>query len=238
MTRHRVGLLTLAALTLATSLALAEEPPDAGDGPRTWLAQRGTSAALTTPAAAPSGSSVRVGAGVLLVAVAALAAWLFNKKRPRGSTSPSGPRVEVLSSARIGPKAQAVVARVGSRVVLLGVTDGSVQRLAWLSRKDFGAPEPRAAAAPEPGAAAAPAPAPEPGAPVTRSPGFGEVLRDALGLSAPRLNDPALVLAASTRDVYTPARTEARAPRAEPADSVDVESQARGLVARLKELGP
>jgi len=42
-------------------------------------------------------------------------------------------RLEVLDTARVGPKAHVVVISVGGRQLLLGVTEQSVQRLGWMS---------------------------------------------------------------------------------------------------------
>ena len=73
-------------------------------------------------------------AGLLLVLGALGGATLYFKRR--GKTGIKEPlaqsRLRVLSSTRIGPKAHAVVITVAGRQMLLGVTDSSVKRLAFI----------------------------------------------------------------------------------------------------------
>ena len=44
----------------------------------------------------------------------------------------AGNRLRVMSSVRVGPKGYLVLAGVGERAILLGVTDDSVRRIAWM----------------------------------------------------------------------------------------------------------
>jgi flagellar biogenesis protein FliO len=102
---------------------------------RPWL-RAATKPAQTITTAAPAPSPWRT-FGVLIVLGVLGGAVLVAKQRRRLAAPvlpDSATRVRVLSSARIGPKANAVVAEVGGRVLLLGVTDTSVARLAWLDR--------------------------------------------------------------------------------------------------------
>jgi hypothetical protein len=115
------------------------------------------------------------------------------------------------------------VARIGGKLVLLGVTDSSVRRLAWLDLRrmeaDQGAPAVQA---------------PVVAKPAGKTPGFREMVRDALGLdSKSNVAPPAWIGAGEIRDVYEPS---ARPPAARTA-KLQVESQAKGLLARLEEMG-
>ncbi len=197
--------------------AQAADAPDASDAPRAWLSQRGQ-APLGNDRAGDSPSGARALLGLVAMAALAGGVMFWRKKRDRAAkTAQAGLMLEVLASTRLGPKAQAVVARVGKKVVLLGVTEHSVQKLAWLDgRKLTTAP---AVALPEPAAPAEARP---------QTPGFAQVIRDVLGRTPPaRPADAAVVLAEETRDVYVPS-AERRPAR--------IETQAAGLVARLREL--
>lgn len=210
----------IAALTVAVlpspAFAQAADAPDASDAPRAWLSQRGQ-APLGNDRAGRSPSGARALLGLVAMAALAGGVMFWRKKRDRAvKTEQAGLMLEVLASTRLGPKAQAVVARVGKKVVLLGVTEHSVQKLAWLDGRKLTAP---AAALPEPAAPVEPRP---------QAPGFAQVIRDVLGRTPPaRPADAAVVLAEETRDVYVPS-AERRPAR--------IETQAAGLVARLREL--
>jgi flagellar biogenesis protein FliO len=130
--------------TLAPDASVAAAPPA-----RPWLrAAPKPAQALTTAAQSPSPWRAFAVLGVLGALGGAV--LVAKKRRAAAPVLPeSATRVRVLSSARIGPKANAVVAEVGGRVLLLGVTDSGVSRLAWLDR----APAREAAPAPAPGAA-------------------------------------------------------------------------------------
>lgn len=210
----------IAALAVAVlpspAFAQAADAPDASDAPRAWLSQRGQ-APLGNDRAGGSPSGARALLGLVAMAALAGGVMFWRKKRDRAvKTEQAGLMLEVLASTRLGPKAQAVVARVGKKVVLLGVTEHSVQKLAWLDGRKLTAP---AAALPEPAAPVEPRP---------QAPGFAQVIRDVLGRTPPaRPADAAVVLAEETRDVYVPS-AERRPAR--------IETQAAGLVARLREL--
>jgi flagellar biogenesis protein FliO len=72
---------------------------------------------------------------VLLVGGLGFAAWRVKRRRSIGAVRPRDPlQIQVLGSARVGPKAQATVIEVSGRVLMLGVTEQSVRRIAWLDK--------------------------------------------------------------------------------------------------------
>lgn len=205
-------------LLVAPAAFAQEEAPDAGatsgaEAPRSWLSPRKGFGALTTTDG-KSASSRGWGLGLFLFACVGGVTWLMLKKKKvrLGSSS----ELQVLTSTRIGPKSQLVIAEVDGRRILLGVTDGSIHRLAWLKRKKKAEAEL----------------ALEESAPVVRPAGFAAVLNDAFA-SFRKKERPsaAMTLAAETEDTVQ-IRT-----RPEP-ELVRVEAQAAGLISRLKELQP
>jgi len=245
VTHRYVAALTFLLALAAAAPVRADEPPDAGEAPRSWLAQRGNAALVTAPPQSAGATGMRIGAGVVLLALAALASLRALRKQRKARGSVAVASVAVVGSTRVGPKAHAVVVRVGNRLALLGVTDQSVARLGWLPSGALGdAPEIKRveSEAVEPELVRARARGPKRSEPTSapapvrtpRAPGFGELLRDALGIGKPASPEPALVLAEATRDVFTSSEPERR----RPSDSIDVETQARGLVSRLRELDP
>lgn len=128
-------------------------PPSTGsDAPRSWLSQSGREGPKLAPAAG-GGSGLTFGALSLLIALGAGAVVLHMKRKKQLPIPSSDARVNVLSSSRIGPKAFAVTAHVGGRVMLLGVTDHTVTHLGWLDapENEAEAVEDEAAEADEPG---------------------------------------------------------------------------------------
>ena len=117
----------------------ATQAPDAsvaGTGAsRPWLRATKPAAAVLAAPAQDHASPWRAFAVLLVLGSLCGGALVLRNKRMTKAVLPeSATRVRVISSARIGPKANAVVAEVGGRVILLGVTDTSVARLAWLDR--------------------------------------------------------------------------------------------------------
>lgn len=99
---------------------------------RTWLL-RGNGEAREPAETRSSASGFSLGALVIVLGLGAAAVVLhFKRKRKLIPIPASEARLTVLSSSRIGPKAFAVSAHVGGRVLLLGVTDHNVTHLAWL----------------------------------------------------------------------------------------------------------
>jgi flagellar biogenesis protein FliO len=190
--------------------------------PRGWL--RDTARPVqATVVAAPDHSPWRAAGVLVVLSGLGLAALAARRRRVAAPVLPeSATRVRVLSSARVGPKASAVVAEVGGRVMLLGVTDSHVARLAWLDAEREPAPR-RARSRPVSSLELADEPsrdpvetadADEPAPARSMASRFGEVLDRALGVrpAAPhqdfRANPGvAALLAAGVADVVeTPSR--------------------------------
>jgi flagellar biogenesis protein FliO len=78
--------------------------------------------------------------GIMLAVVGGLAGFALYAKRRREAKvpgqKPKAP-VKVINSTRLGPKAMAVVTEVNGRRLLLGVTDHSVNALAWLDQAEL-----------------------------------------------------------------------------------------------------
>jgi flagellar biogenesis protein FliO len=205
-------------LFVAPAAFAQEEAPDAGatpgaEAPRSWLSPRkGFSTLTSTDGKSPS--SRGWGLGLFLFACAGGTLLLVLKKK---KLSPKvGGELQVLTSTRLGPKSQLVIAQVDGRRILLGVTDGSIQRLAWLKRKPQNAEVTITEKEPE----------------AVRPAGFAAVLNDAFA-SFRKKEQPAaaITLAAETED-----KVQLRSRREPEPQLVRVEAQAAGLLSRLKEL--
>lgn len=223
------------ALTIGVSAMTLTSQADAAPSaaPKAWLRQE------THGKSQPPPSVAGVLGKSLLVVVIIGAAGVFwvrrNRKQGTSALPLRGTHVRVLSNTVIGPKARVVVAEVRGRTILLGVTEQSVRRLAWID--DDSTDETRSSssedAAPDehrdrPKQARSSVPGPKDT--VARSARFSEVLRDAVGIKAKRSTEPALVLAQATRDQVTLSRQH----HSSEDDYVDIEGQAAGLVSRLQ----
>jgi len=207
-------------------------------------------------ASAPSTSPLRI--ALMGGLVAGLGVWALLKRRKHQSVArATHSDLEIVSSARVGNKAQVVVVNVGGRKVLLGVTETEVSRLAWLDaelegdgavNEPFEEHEPgHFAARPQKSARAESAPSvskpvrsPEVAAPPRR---FRDALLGALGQnykpaaaeasSTLVSGDAAVAIAEATQDVVMRSSRVA-VPAEAPVSMVDVEGQAKGLVLRLQ----
>ena len=98
----------------------------------------GTSAALFAAPVAhqampgQAGSLVRVTVALILVLAAVFAAAWFSR-RMHGVGSSRSPALEVIAQLPLGPRERAVLVRVGTQQVLLGVASGNVRALHVLS---------------------------------------------------------------------------------------------------------
>jgi flagellar biosynthetic protein FliO len=175
--------------------------------------------------------------GLVLVIGALGAATLYFKRRGKaeGQQPAAQQRLRVLSSTRIGPKAHAVVITVAGRQMLLGVTDSSVKRLAFIDELEDEAEEneraplrrPAAATPSRAAAIAVRTVSPEP----AKAGSFADLLKTAFGKRTPVAEtDAASILAAETLDTVG-----GRPAPANPSNvrMLDVEGQAQGLIRRL-----
>jgi flagellar biogenesis protein FliO len=224
----------------AAPLATAPQAP-------AWLAKRPAPKAIATgKSAIPSGGRML---GLILVMGSLGGAALYLKRRGRGETKHVAlpQRLSVLSSTRIGPKAHAVVISVAGRQMLLGVTDSSVKRLAFIDEIEEDQTErgrerePARRVASQVatrGAAIAVHNVTPSAAPAQAKAGsFADVLKTAFGrrpAPAPEM-DAASILAAETQDNVggKPVSGNAASVR-----MLDVEGQAQGLIRRLSGPGP
>ena len=201
-----------------------------------WLAARPT----PKPVASGRSSIPSLGRviGLLLVVGSLGGAALYLKRRgARDTKRVAVPRgLSVVSSTRIGPKAHAVVISVAGRMMLLGVTDASVKRLAFIDdvdtererereREREPARRPTQQASNRSAALAVRAAAP---AEPAQSRSFADLLKTAFTKREPaQYEDAASILAAETQDVVggKPVVSNVR--------MLDVEGQAQGLIRRL-----
>ena len=231
----------------------ANEAPDASLKSPSWLAPNsGPKVAKPVAAGASVGLGRSLGVLLLTALLGGTALYLRSKKikLPKQKLS----QLRVISSTKLGGRAQLVLAEVDGRKLLLGVTDGSVRKLDWLDAEAheeedelMPAVRPRLVAAGVELAPRAPRVAAEPAlAPAKRS-SFRDFLATAVGNLGhrPEEDSAALTLAAETQDTFTrssprpaePRRTEAQAPAARRVagnpQMIDLEGQAKGLLARL-----
>jgi flagellar biogenesis protein FliO len=115
-----------------------ELAPELAPAERSWLGRGPMTGAPGASQSAPAsqGSGFTLGALLIVLGLGAAAIILRYRRRRLGSIPTVQSRLTVLSSSRIGPKAFAVSAQVGGRVLLLGVTDHSVSHLGWLDSVD------------------------------------------------------------------------------------------------------
>jgi flagellar biogenesis protein FliO len=126
MARAVYGLVAAGVIVLTAGTALADDPP------RPWLAQPPNAA--PAPAAAPQASSLPWRSSLMIgvsAALGAAAVWVRSRKGGLAKLT-SSRELRVISSVRVGPKGHLVLAGIGDRALLLGVTDASVRRIAWL----------------------------------------------------------------------------------------------------------
>jgi len=151
----RAGILAAFAITLTGGSAWADDP--AASDPAPVLAPTPTPAPapaqVTAPTAAPSSSALPWLAQpspvatfnaadsrphssrmlwLVLPALALGGGALYMRFAKRRGPLAVSRRLEVLDTARVGPKAHVVMVSVGGRQLLLGVTEQSVQRLGWM----------------------------------------------------------------------------------------------------------
>src|SRR5262245_37519697 len=121
-----------------TELHAGEDAPDASVSEYPWLDERRSSASADDKlgGAASAGSGFTLGALIILLGLGGAAVALHFRRQKLAPIPKHESRLDVLSQSRIGPKAYAVTAHVGGRVMLLGVTDHNVTLLTWLDAHD------------------------------------------------------------------------------------------------------
>jgi flagellar biogenesis protein FliO len=113
------------------------DEPDASVTDKSWLLDGAETSASgessqSSPALATPNLGMTAAAIALLLLLGGAALWLRRRKVGLGQLPDAEAKLKVLASSRVGPKAYAVTASVGGRVMLLGVTDHNVSHLAWL----------------------------------------------------------------------------------------------------------
>ncbi len=238
-------------LTLCAAGAQAEEAPDASLKSPAWLAPK--SSARPSKAVA-SGPSVGLGRslGVLLVASVLGGSALYLRSRKHKTPQARLAQLRVVGSTKLGGRAQLVLAEVNGRKILLGVTDNSVRKLGWMDAEqaeEEELPAGRASALGGRGCGSRRSFAAHAGR--TRAGSGQALLSGSTGVrrgeprSPPDDDSAALILAAETQDTFTrgaprtgePRRPEAARKNGNP-QMIDLEGQAKGLLARLGEPRP
>ena len=232
-------------LGLCAFTAHAEEAPDASVKAPAWLAPRSEK----PRAAAAGGPSVGLGRSLgvlLLTSVLGGCALYLRSKKNKTPKAKLGQQLRVLGATKIGGRARLVLAEVAGRKILLGVTDSSVNKLGWLEPDAEEEELAQAAARPRVSAVGVDLAArvvrpvlDQAPAPAKRT--FRDLLASAVGnIGRPDDDSAAIAIAAETRDTFTRSAPRATEPRrAEPRKAgpqmLDVEGQAKGLLARLGE---
>jgi flagellar biogenesis protein FliO len=160
---------------------------------------------------------------LVLVSVLGGVAYYARRRRQVRPAPTAAEKLRVLGSTRVGPKAFAVVAEVGGKRLLLGVTDQAVNTLAWLESDAADESEQSETRA------SRPAPIRRDADEVAQGPGgFLRVLRSAVGSS-----DVGTVaadeVAKKTRDEVTISR------RGKAVEGEELEGQVRGLARRRRD---
>jgi len=252
--QQTLALLLSACCALCAVSAHADVAPDASLKSPTWLSPRSATPHVTKPVA--TGPSVGLGRslGVLLLASLLGGTALYLRSRRNQAPKARPAQLRVVGSTKLGGKAQLVLAEVDGRRILLGVTDSSVQKLGWIevSAEQQQEEEEELAPAVRPRLVGTGLPVstrgqrlPDPppvAAPAKRS--FRDLLASAVGNLGNRPEDDsaALAIATETVDTFTRSTPRAREPhRTEPGrraanpQMIDLEGQAKGLLARLGE---
>jgi len=233
---------------LVAPVAQAAGAPDSSPKSPAWLAPKSAAKPPQVAASAP-----RIGLGRSLIALLSVSVLggtaLYLRSKKKRAPNALVPQLRVVGATKLGGRAQLVLAEVNGRQILLGVTDASVQKLGWMDpevaedEEEWSPARPRlVASGGELGARASrPEPAPAPAPKRT----FRDLLASAVGNLGSRPDDDsaALTLAAETQDTFTRStpRSAAEKRGAEVLrkngnpQMIDLEGQAKGLLARLGE---
>lgn len=235
-------------LVLCALRARAAEAPDASLKSPAWLAPKATA---KRPKVVAAGPSVSLGRSLCVLLFASVlggsALYLRNRKKHAPALAPA--QLRVVGSTKLGGNAKLVLAEVNGRKILLGVTDRSVQKLGWIAEETE---EEELAPAAQPRSILSgidlatrvqrvPVRATE--TPVVAKRSFRDRLASAVGnLGNHEQESAAQIIAAETEDSFsraTPRKPEigraSGARRAANPEMIDLEGQAKGLLARLGE---
>ena len=249
--RQRICAAALGAcFALCAASARADETPDASLKSPAWLAPKSAAKKpAKSPAAGPSVGLGRSLAVLFFVSVLGGSAMYLRSKKGKAPKARLA-QLRVVGSTKLAGRAQLVLAEVEGRKILLGVTDNSVRKLGWMDAEPAEEDELVPAARPRlvtPGIdLAAPPPArwAATAAPAPAKRSFRDLLTSAVGNLGHRPDDDsaALILAVETQDTFTRSVPRAAEPRRAPAprkngnpQMIDLEGQAKGLLARLGE---
>ena len=240
-----------ACFALCAAGAQAEQAPDPSLKSPAWLAPK-SAAKPSKPAAAGPGVGLGRSLAVLFFVSVLGGSALYLRSRKHQAPRARLARLCVVGSTKLGGRAQLVLAEVDGRKILLGVTDNSVRKLGWLDAEPseeealLPSARPRLVTAGVELGARAPRMPVEP-APVPGKRSFRDLLASAVGNLGHRPDEDsaALTLAAETQDTFTrstprvsePRRAEAARRNGNP-QMIDLEGQAKGLLARLGEPRP
>ncbi len=190
LSRRGAGRLVAVALLALSVSGLTTSARADNDVSRPWLRPSPQAQASSSGSSAGRPSWGFAVGSLVLASLVAGALWARRKRKPGLPAGVDG--IRVVGATRVGAKAQVVMARVGRRVILLGVTDSQVTSLGWLDEEQTQDElEPRdeeeadvlreseesSNRRPTPLRAQAREPAPR------ERPSFRDVLRDALGMS-------------------------------------------------------
>lgn len=143
----RTALLSLVALVSPALLPAADEAPapqaapEAADGG--IIGRRPLETAETAAAASPvSGGDALKMLGALAAVIGTLVGgvWFLRRMAPGVASGSDNRLIEVLSRSAVGPKQSLVLVRVGSRMVLIGVSPESMQKLVDFDSVENGKP--------------------------------------------------------------------------------------------------
>jgi flagellar biogenesis protein FliO len=127
--------LALAAILLTVAPAASADPAPAPS----WLAPALPAPSVGQPDAPRGGWRSLL--AIVAVGVLGGAAYYMKRKRRALAGGGDAPRLSIVEAVRVGPKGQIVLANVQGRLLLLGVTDSAIRRIAWCGRAPERAPK-------------------------------------------------------------------------------------------------
>lgn len=138
--RWLVGMVAPIVMVLTCELesapAFAAGPPTGASpsAPRDWL--RSAKPGSSSPGTSSRWSFGKIGAAAALVGLGTYALLRRRRMARLGAGQAKVGDLRVVAATRLGPKSQVVMVRVGSRLILLGATESSINSLGWLDPPD------------------------------------------------------------------------------------------------------